>query len=84
MTADTQTKTTDPVAAERARLEAEWPQEYRLGFRFGFLGKAASPCDTAGYPIGLASWPLDRRNAWWAGWNEGRNERDRRIKERRR
>lgn len=73
----------DPVAAEIERLSAEWPQEFRLGYRFGILGKADQPCDTAGYPLGLRAWPLGRKNAWWAGWNQGRNTRNR-LREKRR
>ena len=83
MSVDEQTRkagAADPAEAERARLEERWPQEYRLGYRFGFLSKA----DRNGYPLGLHQWPLDRKNAWWCGWNAGRNERNRLIKERRR
>jgi hypothetical protein len=74
----------DDLRHERARREIDrlasaWPDEYRLGYRFGFLKRADPPCDRAGYPLGLHSWPLDRRNAWWAGWNVGRVERDRRA-----
>ena len=62
---------------EIERLAERWPDEFRLGYRFGFRGKADQPCDAGGYPPGLHSWPLDRRNAWWAGWNQGHVERDR-------
>jgi hypothetical protein len=79
---DSKTRASDHAAAEIKRLEEQWPKEFRLGYRFGFLGKADQPCDAAGYPIGLHAWPLDRRNAWWAGWNDGRNYRNRLIKER--
>ena len=51
------------------RLASAWPKEFRLGYRFGFQGKADPPCDRAGYPGMFHSWPLDRRNAWWCGWN---------------
>ena len=53
-------------------LAARWPDEYRLGYRFGFRGKADSPCDAVGYPKGFHRWSLERRNAWWCGWNQGR------------
>jgi hypothetical protein len=49
-----------------------WPEEFRLGYRFGFRGKADPPCGQAGYPSGFHTWPLGRRNAWFAGWNRGR------------
>jgi hypothetical protein len=81
MTTDAETKAPNAGEAERARLEARWPKEYRLGYRFGFLGKADKPHDSAGYPIGLAAWPIDRKNAWWCGWNDGRCYRNRLIAE---
>ena len=34
------------------RLASAWPKEFRLGYRFGFQGKADPPCDRAGYPGG--------------------------------
>ena len=54
------------------RLGDQWPEEFRHGYRFGFRGKADPPCDQAGYPSGFHMWLLDRRNAWFAGWNRGR------------
>jgi hypothetical protein len=51
MTVDEQTRkagASDPVDAEIERLSAEWPQEFRLGYRFGILGRADEPCDGAG------------------------------------
>jgi hypothetical protein len=71
----------DDLRRERARREIErlasaWPDEYRLGYRFSRQGKADPPCDRAGYPEGFHSWPLDRRNAWWAGWNRGYQARN--------
>ena len=33
-------------------LASAWPKEFRLGYRFGFQGKADPPCDRAGYPGG--------------------------------
>jgi hypothetical protein len=63
----------NPAAAALVdRLAARWPDEFRFGYHFGFCGKADPPCDRAGYPAGFHSWPLDRRNAWWCGWNQGR------------
>lgn len=85
-TVDDQTRkagASDPVAAEIERLKTQWPQEYRLGWRFGFLRKADQPCTETGYPIGLRARPLGRKNAWWCGWNQGHNERAR-LREKRR
>ena len=60
------------VADEVKRLADRWPEEFRLGYRFGFRGKADPPCDQAGYPSGFHGWPLVRRNAWFCGFNSGR------------
>jgi hypothetical protein len=63
------------VEREIERLAARWPDEYRLGYRFGCRRKADPPCDAAGYPKGFHKWPLDRHNAWWAGWSRGHQAR---------
>ena len=60
------------VVREIGRLASRWPEEFRVGYRFGFRGEADPPCDMAGYPHGLHAWPLARRNAWWCGFNRGR------------
>jgi hypothetical protein len=62
---------------EREALLSRWPAEFRLGYRFGRLGKADPPYGLGGYPEGFHGWPLDRRNAWWCGWNCGHLDRDR-------
>jgi hypothetical protein len=61
------------------RLASRWPDEFRLGYRFGFRRKADPACDRAGYPSGFHAWPLNRRNAWWAGWNQGHQASARRA-----
>ena len=62
----------NPAAAALVeRLASRWPDEFRLGYRFGFRRKADPPCDRAGYPSGFHAWPLNRRNAWRARWNSG-------------
>jgi hypothetical protein len=60
------------VAKEVERFADRWPEEFRLGYRFGFRGKADPPCDEASYPAGFHGWPLERRNAWFCGFNSGR------------
>jgi hypothetical protein len=70
-TAAQEAKRLADAAKEVRRLADRWPEEFRLGYRFGFRGKADPPCDQAGYPAGFHGWPLDRRNAWFAGWNSG-------------
>lgn len=53
----------------RGLLESKWPAEYRDGARCGaWLSKG-------GYPRGFAAWPLERKNAWFAGFNKEYSER---------
>jgi hypothetical protein len=59
--------------ADRAEREIEairsrWPEEFRDGARRALLR-------AGGYPSGFHEWPLDRRNAWFAGFNVGYCER---------
>jgi hypothetical protein len=61
--------------AVRAALCGKFPAEFEHGYRTGYLGENQPPCDPAGYMIGHHTWPLDRRNAWFAGWNLGNVER---------
>jgi hypothetical protein len=35
--------------------------------------------DKGGYPLGFHDWPLERRNAWLAGFNFGLLERQRAL-----
>jgi hypothetical protein len=67
---------TDAAAAQRAELCAKFPAEFESGYRYGVTGAVQPPCDAAGYPIGFHTWPLDRRNAWWAGFNLGHVEKE--------
>jgi hypothetical protein len=60
--------------AVRAALCAKFPSEFEHGYRTGYLGENQPPCDAAGYMIGHHTWPLDRKNAWYAGWNLGNIE----------
>jgi hypothetical protein len=52
------------VAEERERLFRAYPEEYNDGARRGYTGNKR-------YPRGFHDWPLERRNAWFAGWNVG-------------
>ena len=61
--------------AERAATRNAWPQEFADGARAGLLCRF-------GYPQGFHEWPLARRNAWWAGFNRGNQDRLLLIKER--
>ena len=55
----------------RAAFRARWPDEFRDGARCAFLGEYPGMRERGGYPKGFHDWPLERRNAWWAGFNLG-------------
>jgi hypothetical protein len=57
------------------RLQDKWPPEFRDGVRCGFLQKRDGVRDSGGYPPGFNHWPLERRNAWFAGFNVGLHDR---------
>jgi hypothetical protein len=65
----------DRISLEVARLRDGWPDEFRNGARLGFLGRADDEREAGGYPVGFHAWPLDRRNAWFVGFNRGRLDR---------
>lgn len=52
------------AAEERESIKRADPDEFRDGARRAFQGDKL-------YPPGFAAWPLDRRNAWFAGFNVG-------------
>jgi len=52
------------VVKERERLFRAYPDEYSDGARRGYTGNKR-------YPRGFDGWPIERRNAWYAGWNVG-------------
>ncbi|WP_363347150.1 hypothetical protein [Methylocystis echinoides] len=56
------------TTAARERIRAEFADEYDAGARAGFT-------DSPDYPVGFHSWPLERRDAWFAGFNVGRCDR---------
>ena len=47
------------------------PREFADGAKRAFSGNRL-------YPPGFKDWPLDRRNAWFAGWNKGYVDRKKR------
>jgi hypothetical protein len=61
--------------AKRAALRARHPDTFDDGARLGFLGNAHGPRERGGYPIGFHKLDLDARNAWFAGWSQGRIDR---------
>lgn len=52
------------VEDERERIRLAHPAEFKDGARRAYEGSAL-------YPPGFHDWPLDRRNAWFAGFNFG-------------
>jgi hypothetical protein len=58
----------------RDELLAKYPAEFRHGYLSGYTGENQPRCDAAGYMIGHHTWPLERKNAWFAGWNLGNCE----------
>jgi hypothetical protein len=59
-------------------LRGVWPKESKLSQTThkysGYTGENQPPCDAAGYMIGHHTWPIERKNAWFAGWNLGNCE----------
>jgi hypothetical protein len=62
-------------ADEIARLTQRWPDEFRDGARFAFLRRFDGTRQEGGYPSRFQYWPLERRNAWFAGFNRGFHDR---------
>jgi hypothetical protein len=64
-----------PLADEVARIKAAFPSEWRDGARCAFFRKFEGERDMGGYPKGFNHWSLDRRNAWFSGFNQGFHDR---------
>jgi hypothetical protein len=63
-----QLRTTNTSTAFES-LRAKWPDAFDAGARCGFLNKFPGNREPGGYPKSFHSWPLDRRNAWFSGFN---------------
>jgi hypothetical protein len=59
------------VQEEIARLQAKYSADFKDGARLGLGLKPAGPREPGDYPKGFHPWPLERRNAWFAGFNRG-------------
>jgi hypothetical protein len=61
------------VPLERKRWREAYPAEFNDGVRIGFFGEAKTERDPTGggYPHGFHQWSIDRRNAWFCGFNRG-------------
>jgi hypothetical protein len=68
----------DKAECERDReaLLSRWPDEFRDGAKCGLLNEYTGARERGGYPRGFHQWPLDRRNAWYAGFNLGYHQRE--------
>jgi hypothetical protein len=58
------------VAEERGQISRAFPAEFADGAKRGFTGNRL-------YPRRFKDWPLERRNAWFAGFNVGYLDRKR-------
>jgi hypothetical protein len=56
-------------------LSSRWPVEWRDGACCVFLMRFEGEREVGGYPRGFHRWPLDRRSAWYSGFNVGRLDR---------
>lgn len=65
----------DAGKAELAGLRDRWPDEFRDGARCAFLRSFDGERGAGGYPPCFHRWPLERRNAWHAGFNLGFHQR---------
>jgi hypothetical protein len=55
----------------RKFLRRAWPAEFDDGVRSGLTLKFEGPRELGGYSKGFHSWPLEKRNAWFSGFNVG-------------
>jgi hypothetical protein len=72
-----------PTSAEneRAAIRKQWQAEFDDGARCGFLQKCEGVRQPGGYPKGFHEWPLARRNAWFAGFNNGAIEKQKLVEQ---
>jgi hypothetical protein len=63
------------------RIRQRWPHEFRDAARCAFLHRFDGEREKGGYPAGFHLWPLERRNAWFAGSNRGFHDRLRFVEE---
>jgi hypothetical protein len=63
------------MTPEQNAIRARWQKEFDDGARCAFLCKFPGEREAGGYPKGFHRWPLDRRDAWHAGYNRGFHDR---------
>jgi hypothetical protein len=69
------------ILPELEAIRARWSAEFRDGARCAFLQRYDGEREPGGYPLGFHRWPLNRRNAWLAGYNVGFHDRIRLVVE---
>ena len=70
MSGDADRERLERVHAERERIKRAYPDEFDDGAQRAFTSNKL-------YPPGFVTWPLERRNAWFAGYNVGYCDRKR-------
>jgi hypothetical protein len=60
----------------RRALRAKYPSEFDDGARCGATLTYPGKREPGGYPKGFHGWALDRRNAWFGGFNAGYAKRN--------
>jgi hypothetical protein len=66
-----------PAQALRNELRRKWQGAFDDGARCAFMGEYPGEREAGGYPKGFHSWQLEKRNAWFAGFNLGLIDRAR-------
>lgn len=62
-----------PIARD---LRGKYPDAFDDGVRSGLGLPVKAPREPGGYPLHFHQWPLEKRNAWFAGYNRGHVERE--------
>lgn len=64
-----ESKRRNVVLDEIERLRKLYPFQFNDGVAVGLGSNLPGLREPWGYPAGFHGWPLDRRNAWFAGFN---------------
>jgi hypothetical protein len=56
-------------------IRRDFPREFTDGENMGAGWEPGGKRERGGYPLGFHTWSLERRNAWFAGFNLGRGRR---------
>lgn len=65
------------IMAERAKARAAFPAEFDDGARYWFSSDSVDETgrERGGLARGFRDWSLERRDAWWAGACQGKDDR---------